>query len=188
MWQYKFRLARSLKLLLWYQSAVAGCSCCWRHNEYDGVSHHRLTIVYSTVYSDAHQRKHQSSASLVFVRGIHRGPVNSPRKWPVTRKMLPFDDVIMMFSWWRIRTNLLNLVFTIGLIIFIKTWDFCILHPFEQIRKTTKQAVCRALFLVYTAWNLTLLTRGSTRIAREWGAHPCTDRPKPLASHQPIEW
>ena len=55
----------------------------------------RLTIVYSTVYSDADQRKHQSSASLAFVRGIHRRPVNSPHKWPVTRKMLPFDDVIM---------------------------------------------------------------------------------------------
>ena len=36
-----------------------------------------LTIVYSTVHSDADQRKHQSSASLAFVRGIHRGPVNS---------------------------------------------------------------------------------------------------------------
>ena len=54
-----------------------------------------LTIVYSTVYSDADQRKHQSSASLAFVRGIHRGPVNSPHKWPVARKMFPFDDVIM---------------------------------------------------------------------------------------------
>ena len=54
-----------------------------------------LTFVYSTVYSDADQRKHQSSASLAFVRGIHRGPVNSPHKWPVTRKMFPFDDVIM---------------------------------------------------------------------------------------------
>ena len=54
-----------------------------------------LTVVYSIVYSDADQRKHQSSASLAFVRGIHRGPVNSPHKWPVTRKMCPFDDVIM---------------------------------------------------------------------------------------------
>ena len=54
-----------------------------------------LTIVYSTVYSDADQRTHQSSASLAFVRGIHRGPVNSPHKWPVTRKMFPFDDVIV---------------------------------------------------------------------------------------------
>ena len=55
----------------------------------------RLTIVYSTVYSSADQRKHQSSASLAFVRGIHRWPVNSPHKWPVTRRMFPFDDVIM---------------------------------------------------------------------------------------------
>ena len=44
-----------------------------------------LTIVNSTAYSDADQRKHQSSASLAFVRGIHRGPVNSPHKWPLTR-------------------------------------------------------------------------------------------------------
>ena len=55
-----------------------------------------LTIVYSTVYADADQRKHQSPASLAFVRGIHRGPVNSPHKWPITRKMFPFDDVIMV--------------------------------------------------------------------------------------------
>ena len=55
-----------------------------------------IIIVYSTVYSGADQRKHQSSASLAFVLGIHRGPVNSPHKWPVTRKMFPFDDVIMI--------------------------------------------------------------------------------------------
>ena len=44
-----------------------------------------LTIVYSTVYSGADQRKHRSSASLAFVR----------HKWPVMRKMFQFDDVIM---------------------------------------------------------------------------------------------
>ena len=54
-----------------------------------------LTVVCSIVYSGANQRKHQSSASLAFVREIHRGPVNFPHKWPVTRKMFPFDDVIM---------------------------------------------------------------------------------------------
>ena len=53
-----------------------------------------LTIVNSTVYADADQRKHESSASLAFAWGIHRGPVNSPHKWAVTRKMLPFYDVI----------------------------------------------------------------------------------------------
>ena len=54
-----------------------------------------LTIVYSTFYSSADQRKHQRSASLAIVRGIHRWPMNSPHKWPVTRKMFPFDDVIV---------------------------------------------------------------------------------------------
>ena len=36
-----------------------------------------LTLVYSTVYSGTDQRIHQSSASLAFVRGIHRGPKTS---------------------------------------------------------------------------------------------------------------
>ena len=54
-----------------------------------------LTIVYTIVYSGADQRKYQSSTSLAFVWGIHRWPVYSPHKWPVTRKMFPFDDVIM---------------------------------------------------------------------------------------------
>ena len=56
-----------------------------------------LTIVYSTVYWGADHRNHRSSASLAFVWGIHRWPVNSPDKWPVTRKMFPFDDVIMRY-------------------------------------------------------------------------------------------
>ena len=51
------------------------------------------SIVYSAVCSGADQRKHQSSPSLAFV--IHRWPVNSSHKGPVTRKMFPFDDVIM---------------------------------------------------------------------------------------------
>ena len=55
-----------------------------------------LSIVYSTVCSGADQRKHQSSALLAFVRGIHQSPVNSPHKFRVkTRKKFPFDDVIM---------------------------------------------------------------------------------------------
>ena len=57
-----------------------------------------LAIVFSTVYLDRDQGKHQSSASLAFVWGIHRRPVNSPHKWPVTWKMFPFDDVIMLWN------------------------------------------------------------------------------------------
>ena len=71
----------------------------WSHNERDGVSNHwrLVSIACSNVSSGVDQRKHQSSASLAFVRGIHRGPVNSPHKRPVTRKMFPFDDVIIFF-------------------------------------------------------------------------------------------
>ena len=61
-----------------------------------------LTTVYSIFSSGADQRKHQSFASLAFVRGIHKWPVNSPHKGPVTRKMFPFDDVIMCWSTLRI--------------------------------------------------------------------------------------
>ena len=57
-----------------------------------------LTSVYSTFYSGAGQRQHQSSVSLAFERGIHRWPVkstvNSMHKGPVMRKMFPFDDII----------------------------------------------------------------------------------------------
>ena len=65
-----------------------------------------LTIVYSSVYSDADQRKHQSSASLAFISGTHRWPVNSPHKGSGTQKIFPFDDVIMTCFYvdlWKVR-------------------------------------------------------------------------------------
>ena len=68
-----------------------------KHPHYDDIIMNamasQITIVYSIVYSGADQRKHQGS--LTFVRGIHRSPVNSQHKGPVTQKMFPFDDVIM---------------------------------------------------------------------------------------------
>ena len=62
-----------------------------------------LTIVYLTLYSGAIQRKHKSSTSPAFVRGIHRWPMNSPHNGPVTRKMCPFDDVIIVISNYGVR-------------------------------------------------------------------------------------
>ena len=52
-----------------------------------------LMIVYSTVYSGTDERKHQSSTSLVFMRGIHRWPVNSPHKGA--------SNADNSFIWWR---------------------------------------------------------------------------------------
>ena len=59
-----------------------------------------VSIVYSTVCSGIDQIKHQSSVPLAFVRGIHRWPVNSPHKGPVTRKVFPFDGVTMKWIPW----------------------------------------------------------------------------------------
>ena len=70
----------------------------WRHNERDSVSNHQPHDCLpnrSTVYSGADQRKYQSSASLAFVKGIHRWSVNSPHKGPVSREVVPFDDITM---------------------------------------------------------------------------------------------
>ena len=71
----------------------------WRHIGRDSVSydqpHDCLLNRLFRRRKQTQKRKHQSSASLAFVRGIHRGPVNSPHKWPVKRKMFPFDDVFM---------------------------------------------------------------------------------------------
>ena len=52
-----------------------------------------VSIVCSTVGLGADQRKHQSSASLAFVRGIHWWPVNSPHK-----KARNAENVSI---WWR---------------------------------------------------------------------------------------
>ena len=67
----------------------------WRHNERDDVSNHQPHDCLLSLYLGADQRNYQSFASLAFVWGIGRWPVNSPHKGSVTRKRFPFDDVIM---------------------------------------------------------------------------------------------
>ena len=54
-----------------------------------------VSIVYTAVCTGGDQRKHQSSTSLTFVRWVHRWPVPSLHKGLTTRKMFPFDDVIV---------------------------------------------------------------------------------------------
>ena len=76
---------------------------------------HYSDVIISTVYSGADQRRYQSSASLAFVRGIHRWTVNSPPKGPVTRKMFPFADHVM-------RQN-----FRTGCSKKIQLWNVCII-------------------------------------------------------------
>ena len=65
----------------------------WRHNGGDGVS---LTIVYSTVYSGADKK---TAKPRVTAFCVGNSPVTGepPHKGPVTRKMLPFDDVSVFY-------------------------------------------------------------------------------------------
>ena len=82
----------------WYR-LPASYKLLWRHNGRDGFSNHlRLECLPNRLFR-RRSRETPSSASLAFVRGIHRWPVNSPHKGPVTRKMFPLDDVIMPFFW-----------------------------------------------------------------------------------------
>ena len=67
----------------------------WRHSGLYGVSNHQPHESLLSGLFRRRSRKHQSSASLAFVRRIHRWPVNSPHKWPVTRKCFH----LMTSSW-----------------------------------------------------------------------------------------
>ena len=87
----------SMKLtLLWFiQMCYLWYSLEWSHNGRNSISNHQPANCLLNRSFRCRSKKHQSSASVAFVRGIHWGPVNSLHKWPVTRKMFPFDDVIM---------------------------------------------------------------------------------------------
>ena len=75
-----------------------GVAIQWRHNERDGVSNHQP---HDGLVNRLFRRRSNKASKLratAFVRWIHWWPVNLPHKWPVTRKMFPFDDVIMWLS------------------------------------------------------------------------------------------
>ena len=81
---------------LWARLALCSISLHWRHNERHGVSNHQPHDCLHNCEFRRRPRKISRSASLAFVRGIHRWPVNSPHKRPITRKMFPLGDVTML--------------------------------------------------------------------------------------------
>ena len=70
----------------------------WRHNDQDGVSNHQR---HGCLLNRSFRRRSKKTSKL-HVTGLcvgnSPGPVNSPHKGPVTRKMFPFDDVIMLYA------------------------------------------------------------------------------------------
>ena len=126
-WFWWYRLRPCIYLNLVHYSNVIMSAMA---SQMTGVS-----IACSAVCSDTDQRKHQSSSSLAFERGIHRWSVDSPHKGPVTRKMFPFDDVLMWFIVNRITKNNRNF-----------NWNWKMY--FKKIQSTMSSARCRSFFPV----------------------------------------
>ena len=82
------------------QSFLCRIRLQWRHNERDGVSNNRGQDCLLNLCSGTDHRIDQSSALLAFVRGIHRWPVKSPHKGPVSGRYFH----LMTSSWWHMRT------------------------------------------------------------------------------------
>ena len=125
-----------------------------------------LVVVYSTVYSGADQRKHQSSASLCFVWGIRRWPVNSPHKRPVTRKMFPFDDVIIYCasaSPWKWNLNTMKNKFAVFVIQLFFNFNFNFNVKTQWILRSFIQHV-----LTSCRWNLKVFGFAWAPIALEF--------------------
>ena len=116
-WTYSVRVVGSMfssrdqqcemYIIMGFMKRYNHCLFCWNVH-YSGMIMSAMTsqiigvsIVWLTICPDA-DKKHQSSVSLAFVRGIHRWPANSPYKWPVTRKRFLLDDVIMWYAHWTV--------------------------------------------------------------------------------------
>ena len=147
-----------------WKQKFANSNSTWNKDLFVASQISNLTVVYSTVYSDADHRKHQSSASLAFVRGIHRGPVNSPHKWPVTPRMFPFDDVIVRragllwsqqdFEWrWSVPLFKCLTVLEFSFILF----DLCLLITFFNFIMNYVPIVTFWIFTYHKIWILSIM-------------------------------
>ena len=70
----------------------------WRHNDHDDVSNHQP---HGCLLNRLFGRRSKKTSKLRVTGlcvGNSPGPVNSPHKGPVTRKMFPFDDVIIFLK------------------------------------------------------------------------------------------
>ena len=91
--QFSFKITHQLTLFCYTYHMLQ--SLQWRHNEHDGVLNHQP---YDCSLNRLFRRRSKRTSKL---RGTglcavnSPGWVNSPHKWPVTRTMFPFDDVIM---------------------------------------------------------------------------------------------
>ena len=94
----------------------------WHHNERDGVSNHQPhDCLLNRLLGRRSKKTSKLRVTGLCLRGIHRWPVNSSHKGPVTRKMFPFDDVIMLSTDCRVRHDDFYIFLWFGVI----SYTFC---------------------------------------------------------------
>ena len=127
----------------------------WRHNERNDVSITGVSAACTTVCSGGDQRKHQSSASLALVRGIHRWPVNTPLKGPVSRENVSI--------WWRHHV-IQNLYIWEGLMIKVSepnlnrplTGDKIYRPPHDNNNEKISKSIVKISPIIDMQWNLSV--------------------------------
>ena len=110
-----------------------------------------LTIVYSTIHSDVHQRKHQSPTSLAFVQGIHRWPVNSPHKVQVTRKC--FHLMTSSWKWCWITLWYISKVFDLRVLVNKNCWKSWFYKFSKNFNKLNARFIHESLIKLIYLWS-----------------------------------
>ena len=91
----------------------------WRHNESYCVSNHRRLDGMLNRLFRRRSKKTSKPALLTVCGGIHRSPLDSPHKRPVTRETFPFDDVIMLYQ--LVFCTITNMELTSSLVILVRS-------------------------------------------------------------------
>ena len=106
----------------------------WRHNDHNGISNHQPHHCLFNCLFGRTSKKTSKLRVTGLCAGNLPGPVNSPYKWPVTRKMFPFDDVITLPADVLVPNSARPLA---GTVLFIKQdvfYEFA--SPINYIRRT----------------------------------------------------
>ena len=84
---------------LWFIQTTNPCTLQWRHNGGDGLSNHQPHDCLLKCLFRRCSMKTSKLRVTGLCAGNHWWPVNSQHKWPVTRKMFPFHDLIMLCNY-----------------------------------------------------------------------------------------
>ena len=123
----------------------------WRHNDHDSVSNHQP---HGCLFNRLFRRRSKETSKLIVTGlcvGNSPGPVNSPLEGPVTRKMFPFDDVIM-YVWIHCGLRMLGYTYVIHMLYAVadlrQHWTlFSAIHPM-----ITSQVI-RWILFIKSAYN-----------------------------------